>query len=118
MADIEFTKLPPVADLEIGIRQEIIALLERLDKLTQDKILLLDQEDDLKNELSRLQRLAGKSGFRHGQLCFINQPVAGRKSLDKGLLLEAGVAAITIAKCYKQGEPSTRTTFKKLSEEK
>ncbi len=115
---IEFAKLPPVEELPVEPRQEIIALLERLDRVTQVRDRLADEEDDIKNALERLQRNTGKTGFRYGYLCFISQSVAGRKSLDKGLLLEEGVSAVTIAKCYKTGNPSTRVTFKRLSEEK
>ncbi len=116
MADIEYSKLPLVTDLELGVRQEVTALLERLDKLTQDKARLLDQEDDTKNELSRLQRRSNKAGFRYGQLCFVSQTVAGRKTLDRELLLEAGCPALVIAQGYKVGAPGTRCTFKRLKE--
>ncbi len=110
----EFVKLPPVAQLETEPRQRVIALLESLDLVVREKEKLLDKEDDIKNELQRLQRETERPGFRHGLLCFVSQPVAGRKTLDKGMLLENGCEAVIIAKSYKTGAPSTRNTFKRL----
>ncbi len=118
MSDIEYTKLPLVTDLDTETRQRVTALLESLDQLITEKRKLLDKEDDLKNELSSLQKSKGKSGFRHGSLCFVAQSVAGRKTLDKELLLENGCSAAVIAMSYKTGAPSTRCTFKRLTEEK
>lgn len=114
----EFAKLPIVADLDTEPRQRVIALLESLDQITLEKGKILDREDDIKNELQRLQEQTGRGGFRHGWLCFVSQPVAGRKTLDKGLLLENGCTAQIIKDSYKVGGTSVRNTFKRLPEEK
>lgn len=114
----EFAKLPMVTDLESDLRKQVVTLLESLDRIALAKGTILDQEDDIKNQLQQLQRKANRSGFRYGLLCFVSQSVAGRKSLDKGLLLEAGISATTLKECYKAGTPSTRNTFKRLPEEK
>lgn len=120
MADdrIEYAKLPPIDYLETETRQRVIALLESLDQVVTEMAKLADREDDLKQELERLQAASGRPGFRYGWLCFVAQSVAGRKTLDKMLLLENGVSAKTIESSYKEGKPGTRCTFKRLPETK
>ncbi len=115
---IEYAKLPTVTDLGTETRQRVITLLETLDQVTAEKAKLVDREDDLKQELVKLQKETGRVGFRYGWLCFVAQPVAGRKTLDKMALIENGVPAATIAASYKEGEPGTRCTFKRLPETK
>ena len=114
---LEFKKLPSVNDLEAEKRKQVIDLLETLDQIVAQKGVLAIREDDLKDELERLQKELGKTGFRHGWLCFTSQPVAGRRTLDTMMLMEAGVPAATINACYKTGKPSTRVTFRHLDEE-
>lgn len=116
--DKEFSKLPSVAELPTEPRQRTIALLESLDQLLIEKAKIMSREDDLKEELERLQKATKVPGFRHGLLCFVAQTVAGRKTLDKELLLENGCPALVIATSYKIGAPYTRCTFKRLPEEK
>lgn len=119
MADdrLEFATLPLVTELDTEVQQRVIALLEILDSLTKEKAQVLTKESDAEEELERLQKAHSKPGFRHGRLVFASQPVAGRRSLDRGLLLENGCSASIIADSYKTGTPSTRCTFKKLPEE-
>lgn len=112
----EYIKLPPVTELDTETRQRVIALLESLDQLTTEKGKILDREDDLKNELASIQKIKVKNGFRHGLLCFTAQSVAGRRTLDKELLLENGCPAVTIAQSYKTGAPSIRRVFAKIEE--
>lgn len=114
---LEFKKLPPVTELDTQKRKQVIDLLETLDQVATEKALLGMREDDLKDELERLQKETGKTGFRHGWLCFTAQSVAGRKTLDKMLLLENGCPAAVLNASYKEGKPSTRVTFKHLDEE-
>lgn len=114
---LEYKKLPSVNDLEAAKRKQVIELLETLDQIITQKNTLAIHEDDLKDELERLQKELGQTGFRHGWLCFTSQPVAGRKTLDTMMLMEAGVPATTINACYKVGKPTTRVVFKHLDEE-
>jgi hypothetical protein len=114
---LEFKKLPSVSDLETQLRKRVIETLEALDQIVIEKNKLAIQEDEMKDELERLQKESGKTGFRHGWLCFTAQAVAGRKTLDTMMLMEAGVPAATIQSCYKVGRPTTRVTFKHLDEE-
>jgi hypothetical protein len=114
----ELKKLPNVAGLEdITIRKRVMQLLEDLDQTVREKLALSIREDDLKEELEQLQKQSGKVGFRHGWLCFRAQQVAGRKTLDKMLLLENGCPASVLNSSYKTGKPTTRLTFKHLDEE-
>ena len=113
----QFAKLPSVAELDSKLSKTVMELLEELDTVDSEKKKLLVREDQLKDELEKLQRESGKAGFRHGWLCFMAQETAGRKTLDIMALMEAGVPAATINTCYKQGKPSVRITFKHLDEE-
>ncbi len=114
---LEFQALPAVADLETKTKQRVIAALELLDQVSAQKAVLEAREEELKAELERLQLEAGRPGFRYGWLCFASVPTKGRKTLDKMLLLENGCPASVLNASYKTGEPGTRCTFKRLSEE-
>jgi hypothetical protein len=113
----ELKKLPSVEGLEAEARKEVMMLLECLDELMVKKAELALQEDNLKDRLEELQKQLKLPGFRHGWLTFRAQPVAGRRTLDKMLLLENGCPASALNLSYKEGQPSTRVTFKHLSEE-
>jgi hypothetical protein len=114
---IEFAKLPPVAELELAVRREAMALLERLDLVTADKRKLVDLEDDLKNQLDAILKQSGRPGFRHGWLAYAVEEMAGRKTLDKLLLMENGCPAAIVDQSYKVGKPYIRQTFRHLTEE-
>jgi len=109
--------LPLIDCLKPAVRLRVASLLEQLDQTVMDRTLLTIKEDDLKEELERLQKEAGVVGFRHGWLTFCCQPVAGRKTLDKLLLIENGCPASVLKASYVTGKPSTRTTFKHLEED-
>lgn len=114
----EFASLPPVAELEDAkTRQRVVALLELLDATVAERAALEVREEECKAELEALQTAAKTTGFKYGLLCFVAQPVKGRKSLDRFLLMENGVSAKTIQASYKEGAPSVRRTFKRLGEE-
>jgi hypothetical protein len=114
---VEYVKLPPIADLDQEKRARIAKLMESLDEVITEKLHLTIKEDDLKEELERLQQETGRTGFRHGWLIFCAQSVAGRRTLDKMLLLENGCPAAVLNASYVTGKPSTRVTFKHLEEE-
>lgn len=110
-------KIPSVDNLKApAIKATVIALLVRLDKVKADKEKLEIEEDDLKTELEVIQEKVGWTGFRHEQFCFYASRVAGRKTLDKMLLLENGCPASVLNASYKEGQPSMRRTFKRLEE--
>jgi hypothetical protein len=113
----QYINLPLINDLDTQPRQRVIALLERLDKLKEDLHKLGDEEDDILNELTRIQQETGRSGFRYGWLCFTAVKVAGRKSLDRLLLMENGCPAAVIQQSYKEGNPTTHRKFHRLKEE-
>lgn len=114
----QFASLPIVADLEdTQVRQRVMALLESLDEITARKHELQLEEDDCLEELQVLQKRTGRTGFRHGWLCYAAQEVKGRRTLDKMLLMENGCPGSVIEASYKQGAPSVRQTFKRLTEE-
>ncbi len=74
--------------------------------------------EEIKAELSELQTKHGWPGMRDGRLCFVAQEVPGRKSLDKGLLMEKlGLTMDQIDDCSREGQPYWRRTFKKIDEE-
>ena len=113
----EFKKLPNVEHLKApAIKATVIALLTRLDKVKTDKDRLDIEEDDLKTELEVLQEKVGWTGFRHERFCFIASRIAGRKTLDKMLLLENGCPASVLNASYKEGQPTVRRTFRRLEE--
>lgn len=114
----QYAKLPSAAGLPEEMRNRVTTLLESLAQVTVEKAKILSREDDIQEELTNLQKSTGQPGFRHELLCFACVPVSGKKSLDKMLLIEAGVSAATIAGCYKQGKPHSRNMFKRLPEEK
>jgi hypothetical protein len=113
----EFAELPIVTTLETQVRQRVIALLELLDKVSEDRRKLEDQEDDILNELTKLQEETNKKGFRHGWLCFTAQKVAARRTLDTMMLIENGCPASIIEQSYKEGKPSVHRKFHRLKEE-
>jgi hypothetical protein len=114
---IEFAKLPSVSDLPATKRKLAMELMEALDQIVEKKAAILVTEDHLKDELEKIQRLCGTTGLRHGALAFCSQPVKGKKTLDKMLLLENGCPADVLNASYKTGQPSVRNTFKRLEEE-
>lgn len=109
--------LPDIADLEPLIQEQVKKLLLSLEVVSQKKVRLLVQEDELKDQLEALQKAANRPGFRFEGLVYTAAPVAGRKTLDKLLLMENGVSAQVISDSMKVGKPSTRVTFKRLTEE-
>lgn len=112
-----FAKLPQIHDLDAPRRDRIITLLERLDEVNDQLHKFEDEKDDIFNELVKLQEETARTGFRYGWLCFTAQKVAGRKTLDKLLLMENGCPAAVIKESYKEGNPSIRRMFYRLREE-
>ena len=113
----ELKHLPTIADLDTAQRLEIMNLMEELETVVEQRRALAVREDHLKDELERWQKELKKPGFRHGWLIFRSEVTAGRKTLDKLLLLENGCPAHVLNESYKTGSPSTRVIFKRLEEE-
>jgi hypothetical protein len=114
----QFASLPPVVELEdVKVRQRVVALLELLDQAVAERQKLEQDEEKYKVELGTLQEATNRQGFRYGLLCFMSQPVKGRRTLDKMLLIENGCPADAINLSYKEGKPSIRRTFKRLGDE-
>lgn len=113
-----FASLPSVAEMEDNeTRARIMVLLESLDNAVAVRQELEANEEEWKAELETLQAATNKVGFKFGSLCFVSQPTKGRRTLDKMLLMENGVAAKIIQSSYKEGKPGTRCTFKRLAED-
>lgn len=113
----EMSKLPNVMELEDGYRQKVEKLLERLDEVNESRKKLEDEEDDILSELTQIQGKTNQKGFRYGWLCFTATKTAGRKTLDKMLLIENGCPAAVINQSYKEGAPGLRRIFHRLKEE-
>lgn len=61
----------------------------------------------VKARLSTIIREEGMEGVRHGNLCCITRYQAGRRSLDRTLLVENGVTPEQIEMSMKVGDPIT-----------
>jgi len=122
---ITFAELPDVVALRNkGDRNRAQELLAELDGHTfcftnvGVEVRRDQRVEEIKAELSELQTKHGWPGMRHGPLCFTAQEVPGRKSLDKGLLMEKlGLTMDQIDDCSREGQPYMRRTFKKIDEE-
>jgi hypothetical protein len=109
--------LPNVTTLKNEMRQKVMNLMDLLAEVVEQRIQISIREDELKDQLEALQKEAATPGFRYGNLIFRVEQVAGRKTLDKMLLLENGCPISALNASYKEGKPSTRCTFKDLGEE-
>lgn len=113
---VQLKNLPGIEDLKSVTKTRIVLLLARLDRVIAERDALNVEEDDIKTELETIQKATGRAGFRHGTLCFMAQAVAGRRTLDKMLLLENGCPVAALNASYKVGAESVRRTFKNLEE--
>lgn len=66
---------------------------------------------ELKEEIQTLQQQLDLPSFRAGRFCCITTQTAGRRTLDRTLLVDNGVDPDIIEASYKEGAPSQRTEF-------
>lgn len=85
------------------VRQEAQKLLAEAHQLREAEGRL----KSIKARLAEIIREEGLDGLRHGMLCCIPRYQAGRRSLDRGLLIDNGVTPEQIEMSMRQGEPIT-----------
>ena len=112
-----FRSLPQIVVLEQALQVKTRKLLTELEGVVDAKKSLEEREAEIKGELQGIQERVGLAGLRDGPRCFVAEQVAGRKTLDKGLLVENGCPVKVLEASYKQGEAMWRRTFKVLDGE-
>lgn len=112
-----FTNLPDVttAKLKTADRKTSTALLEELDGLSELSKTTDERITEIKDLLAGIQDRNHLAGLRFGNFAFRTLEVAGRKTLDKALLVQNGVDPETIEASMKEGKPSMRREFKRLN---
>ena len=86
--------------------REATGLLKKLVNVKTRISELEEEERDMRDRLAAIcQAYDLTAGFRHGMAGFEYHGYTTRKTLNKELLLAAGVSAQTIAESYKEGEP-------------
>jgi hypothetical protein len=113
---ISFADLPLVSVLPAKQMKKAKLLLEELEAVKGQAKAFKEREEEINGELRQLQSDAKLPGLRFGTLAFKANEVPGRKTLNVDLLIEEGVEAATIQKCYKTGASYWRCDFKKLEE--
>lgn len=96
------------------IREQIDTLKERYVEIVGGKI----GKQEITGELERIQQEAELPGLRWGSLVYTVTQSAGRRTLDKSLLIENGVDPAAIAASYKEGKPFVTRVFKNLERDK
>lgn len=109
---IRFADLPLVSILDKKSMKKAQGMLEELQALVESQKAAKEREDEIKLELEEMQNKAGAAGLRYGGLCYVAKEVAGRRTLDKGLLIENGVGPEVIEASMKQGAGFVTRTFK------
>lgn len=111
---IKYAELPYVTELPKGQRQVATDLLVALDRATGDEAAAKSLGDSIKLTLEKLQAEAELPGLRYENLCFVAREMPGRKTLDKGLLIECGVEPRVIELSMKTGKSYIERRFKNL----
>ena len=116
---IQYAMLPLVSVLP---KRKMIRATELLEELNSHEYVLDDEGreikrsarvDQIKEELQELQ--GDQPGLRFSDRCFVARVKSGRRTLDKGLLMENGVAADVIERSMKQGEDYVERTFRRIA---
>jgi hypothetical protein len=123
--NVGFAELPEVLTLRNkGDRTRVSELLAELEQHTfcldesGQEVKREQRVEAIKIELGEIQAKHGLPGVRCGRLCFVAQEISGRKTLDKGLLMEnLGLTMDQIESCSREGKAYWRQTFKRLEEE-
>lgn len=111
---IVFANLPLVSALDPKLFRESRQLLEELESNEETLELASLRSKEIKQRLMEIQTETKQPGLRYGELCFASYEVAGRRTLSAKRLVEEGVSAKVIEKCYSTGEPSVRKEFRKV----
>lgn len=115
---IKYAELPDVSELGLRLRKKAAALLAELACVIERQKADADLEKDLKNKLEKLQTDAELPGLRYEGLCFVSRVSAGRRTLDKTMLIENGVDPKVIESSMKVGELYMTRTFKDLTKKR
>lgn len=111
---IVFAHLPLVSALAPKLFHESRKLLEELES-NEETLNLVDlRSKEIKQRLMEIQAESKQPGLRYGNLAFASYEVAGRRTLSAKRLIEEGVKAALLEKCYSTGEPSVRKEFRKV----
>lgn len=116
---IKFADLPDIhalKGLKPGDRGEMQDLLGELAVVMFNKSQAEAREKEIKADLELLQRRNNLYGLRYKDWCFYAKDTPGKKTLNKVLLLEAGVEADVIEACMKPGRDYVSHYFRDLSE--
>ena len=121
-----FTSLPLISVLDSKTMKKAKLLLEELAQLDEyiemyesrrkEIVGYSDKGKDFPGELEVIQQAAGLPGLKFGRLCYRVSEQAGRRSIDRGLLMENGVRAEVIEASMKEGSPYKRREFKVVPE--
>lgn len=112
---IKYAELPEVSELGPRLMKQAAELLAELGVVIERQKADEELEKELKVKLEKMQNEAELPGLRHMQWCFVARQAAGRRTLDKMLLIENGVDPEVIEQSMKTGEPYVTRTFKDLS---
>ena len=113
-----FANLPDITEeLKAPDRRRTAPLLEELAELTDCMKRDSERIEQLKGLLESIQTKYGLSGLRFGNLAFRTLEVAGRRTLDKTLLVQNGVDPETIEASMKESAPSVRREFRRIEEQ-
>jgi hypothetical protein len=89
-------------------------LFEEMAALVVQMEALGDRMEEIKLELEQFQYMVDAPGLRHENYVFSATEVAGRKTLDKIMLQQNGVAKEVIDMSYKKAESHMRRVFKAI----
>lgn len=116
--DARFAEFPDLKDIAKPKQAvEVCGLLARMEAIQGMMDELKAEAEDLNKALEVWQKQLGQPGLRSGKLAFVVSDVAGRRSLDRELLIENGVSASVIAASMKAGKPSVRREFRVIGKE-
>lgn len=115
---IKFAELPEMSELSKASQLRAANLLIELELVTGMESEAKIRGDEIKNLLEHIQQEEDVKGFRAGNLCFFSREVAGRRTLDRFLLIENGVTPDIIEASMKTGAGYMERRFKNLDEKK
>jgi len=84
--------LVEVLETDYEDRDEAVLLLEKCWALKQRKEQVDAEYDEVKEDLSAMQKLSGLDGLRHNNIAFVVSHREGRETLDSKAAMEALVA--------------------------
>ena len=108
----KYASLPLISVLAKPDMTKARRLLQELEGLVAARKEMEEREDEIKELLAALQQDNSLPGLRDQGRCFCVETLAGRKTLDKGLLVDNGVTAEQIEASMKEGKPYDRKVFK------